>query len=68
MASNASDQAQHLVAALGRVVLGQDAAVRDCVVALIARGHVLLEGVPGTAKTLLVRAPVSYTPPRAHET
>jgi MoxR-like ATPase len=38
------------------VVLGQDAAVRDAVAALIARGHVLLEGVPGTAKTLLVRA------------
>jgi len=56
VASNASDQAQHIVAALGRVVLGQEAAVRDCVVALIARGHVLLEGVPGTAKTLLVRA------------
>ena len=41
---------------LGRVVLGQDEAVRDAVAALIARGHVLLEGVPGTAKTLLVRA------------
>jgi MoxR-like ATPase len=40
---------------LGRVVLGQDDAVRDVVAALIARGHVLLEGVPGTAKTLLVR-------------
>ena len=37
------------------VVLGQDAATRDVLVALIARGHVLLEGVPGTAKTLLVR-------------
>jgi MoxR-like ATPase len=36
-------------------VLGQDEATRDCVVALLARGHVLLEGVPGTAKTLLVR-------------
>jgi MoxR-like ATPase len=38
------------------VVLGQEAAIRDAVAALIARGHVLLEGVPGTAKTLLVRA------------
>jgi MoxR-like ATPase len=38
-----------------RVVLGQDAATRDCLIALIAGGHVLLEGVPGTAKTLLVR-------------
>jgi MoxR-like ATPase len=40
---------------LGRVVLGQDPALRDTVAALLARGHVLLEGVPGTAKTLLVR-------------
>jgi MoxR-like ATPase len=36
-------------------VLGQSAAVRETVAAA-ARGHVLLEGVPGTAKTLLVRA------------
>ena len=38
------------------MVLGQPAAVRETVAALLARGHVLLEGVPGTAKTLLVRA------------
>jgi MoxR-like ATPase len=38
------------------VILGQEAALRDAVVCLLARGHVLLEGVPGTAKTLLVRA------------
>ena len=48
--------AQTLIAELGRVVLGQPDAVRDAVAALVARGHVLLEGVPGTAKTLLVRA------------
>ena len=41
---------------LDHVVLGQRAAIRDALAALIARGHVLLEGVPGTAKTLLVRA------------
>ena len=41
---------------LNRVVLGQEAVVRETLAALIARGHVLLEGVPGTAKTLLVRA------------
>jgi len=38
------------------VVLGQEAATREVVVCLLARGHVLLEGVPGTAKTLLVRS------------
>jgi MoxR-like ATPase len=37
-------------------VVGQDATVSDTLVAFLARGHVLVEGVPGTAKTLLVRS------------
>jgi MoxR-like ATPase len=41
---------------VGKAVVGQDAAVTGLIVALLARGHVLLEGVPGVAKTLLVRA------------
>ena len=41
---------------VGKAVIGQDAAVTGLVVALLCRGHVLLEGVPGVAKTLLVRA------------
>jgi len=44
-----------LLEGLRRVVLGQPQATRECLIALLARGHVLLEGVPGTAKTLLVR-------------
>jgi len=40
---------------VGRAVVGQDAAVTGLVIALLCRGHVLLEGVPGVAKTLLVR-------------
>jgi len=36
-------------------VVGQDAAIEDALVAFLARGHLLIEGVPGTAKTLLVR-------------
>ena len=47
--------AHAIVDQLGRVVLGQDGALRDVAAALIARGPVLLEGVPGPAKTLLVR-------------
>ncbi|HEY6220241.1 MAG TPA: MoxR family ATPase [Gemmatimonadaceae bacterium] len=37
-------------------VLGQDDAIDDLIAAFIARGHVLIEGVPGTAKTLLARS------------
>jgi MoxR-like ATPase len=48
--------AHDLLARLGGVILGQEAVLRDALAALIARGHVLLEGVPGTAKTLLVRS------------
>jgi MoxR-like ATPase len=41
---------------VGKAVVGQDAAVAGLLVALLCRGHILLEGVPGVAKTLLVRA------------
>ena len=57
-----ADAAEHaragetILRELGHVVLGQDRAVREALAALLARGHVLLEGVPGTAKTLLVRS------------
>src|SRR5262245_2971674 len=39
-----------------RVVVGHDQAIELMLVALLSEGHVLLEGVPGTAKTLLARA------------
>ncbi|MFE0193471.1 MULTISPECIES: AAA family ATPase [unclassified Streptomyces] len=41
---------------IAKAVVGQDPAVTGLVVALLCRGHVLLEGSPGVAKTLLVRA------------
>jgi MoxR-like ATPase len=44
-----------LRAEVAKSVVGQDAAVTGLVVALLCEGHVLLEGVPGVAKTLLVR-------------
>ena len=47
--------AQRIVDALRKVVLGQEAATLEVLVCLLARGHILLEGVPGTAKTLMVR-------------
>ncbi len=45
---------------VGKSVVGQDAAVTGLMIALLAGGHVLLEGVPGVAKTLLVRT-LSHT-------
>jgi MoxR-like ATPase len=36
-------------------IVGQDDVIEEAIVAFVARGHILLEGVPGTAKTLLVR-------------
>ena len=42
--------------AVARAFLGQEEVVDQCLVALLAEGHVLLEGVPGLGKTLLVRA------------
>ena len=53
-ASPAHD-ARRILDALQLVVLGQAGATREALICLLARGHVLLEGVPGTAKTLLVR-------------
>ncbi len=41
---------------VAKAVVGQDAAVSGILIALLTRGHVLLEGVPGVAKTLLVRS------------
>jgi MoxR-like ATPase len=41
---------------IGRAVIGQDAVVERLLVALLANGHVLLEGMPGLAKTLLVKS------------
>ena len=42
-------------AEVGKAVVGQDAAVSGIIICLLTRGHILLEGVPGVAKTLLVR-------------
>jgi MoxR-like ATPase len=48
--------AQELATALDAVVLGQRTAVETLIVAYMAGGHALLEGVPGLGKTLLARA------------
>lgn len=51
-----SEQLNELLDQLARVVTGQSRVLEEMVITLLARGHALLEGVPGTAKTLAVRA------------
>ncbi|THA26121.1 MoxR family ATPase [Streptomyces sp. RKND-216] len=55
-ADSARSALEALRTEISKAVVGQDAAVTGLVIALLCRGHVLLEGVPGVAKTLLVRA------------
>ncbi|MEW2354165.1 MoxR family ATPase [Spirillospora sp. NPDC029432] len=54
-----SDAARAALTALrgevAKTVVGQDSVVTGLVISLLCRGHVLLEGVPGTAKTLMIR-------------
>src|SRR5215203_111871 len=45
----------HILNELRKTIVGQDEVVEQIVVALLAEGHALLEGVPGTAKTLMVQ-------------
>jgi len=54
--ATANDLAGSLVRELSGVLVGQETVVEEAVVALLAGGHALLEGVPGTGKTLLGRA------------
>lgn len=41
---------------IAKAVVGQEGVISGLVIALLCRGHVLLEGVPGVAKTLMIRA------------
>ncbi len=45
----------HIKKELAKIIVGQDEAIEQILVAVLAEGHVLLEGVPGTAKTLIVK-------------
>lgn len=53
--SNARDAVLAVRDEVGKVIVGQDGVLSGLVAALLVRGHVLLEGVPGVAKTLLVK-------------
>src|ERR1700740_1092607 len=56
MSTTTRDLRELLTRELGRVVIGVEASVDALVIALIARGHVLVQGVPGLGKTLFAKA------------
>ena len=45
----------HIRNELGKIIVGQDEVIEQILVAILAEGHALIEGVPGTAKTLIVK-------------
>jgi MoxR-like ATPase len=53
---NGPTWSQKLRTEIGQAVIGQEAVIERMLVALLANGHVLLEGMPGLAKTLLIRS------------
>src|SRR4029434_1215389 len=50
-----SSTIEHILTELRKVIVGQDGPIEQILVALLAEGHALIEGVPGTAKTLTVK-------------
>src|SRR5262249_12411340 len=52
----AAELLQRLKDAIGQAMVGQTAIIEQVLISLVASGHVLIEGVPGLGKTLLVRA------------
>jgi MoxR-like ATPase len=55
MSGRARDVAERFHRDVHRIIVGQDETVRLAFIALVLGGHLLIEGVPGTAKTLLAR-------------
>ena len=51
-----SEVYQQITAELAKVIVGQEEVIEQLLVAMFARGHCLLVGVPGLAKTLLIRS------------
>lgn len=53
--SYVSSAVEHIKSELHKVIVGQDEAIEQILIAFLAEGHALIEGVPGTAKTLTVK-------------
>jgi MoxR-like ATPase len=54
--SGVRPQIEAILAQLNRVILGKDAQIRLCLACLLARGHLLIEDIPGVGKTTLAHA------------
>ena len=52
--SKLGDARQRIMTQLGQVIVGQDEVIEELLISLFSRGHCLLEGVPGLAKTLMI--------------
>jgi len=55
MSEYVSSTVNHIRRELHKVIVGQDDAIEQILIAVLAEGHALIEGVPGTAKTLMVK-------------
>lgn len=55
MSYSVSDVVEHLKTEIRKAIVGQDRVIEQILVALLTEGHALIEGVPGTAKTLIVK-------------
>jgi MoxR-like ATPase len=55
MTNHVSQVAAHIRRETQKVIVGQDAVIDQILICLFAEGHALIEGVPGTAKTLMVK-------------
>jgi len=55
MPETVSSTVEHIRSELRKVIVGQDDAIEQILIALLSEGHALVEGVPGTAKTLTVK-------------
>jgi MoxR-like ATPase len=54
--ASAAELVEGAVASLGEIILGKEAQLRLCVACLLARGHLLIEDIPGVGKTTLAHA------------
>ncbi|MEO6393959.1 MAG: MoxR family ATPase [Pyrinomonadaceae bacterium] len=55
MLTHVPQTVEHILTELRKVVVGQEDPIEQILVAILAEGHALIEGVPGTAKTLIVK-------------